>query len=386
MLITNYLFKNLFRTAMFITAVVTLVLLLTQSLKLLEMVASSSAPAGIFFKMFALTLPKLFEVILPVSLAITTLFIYNKMIMDNEIVVMRACGFNQFQLAKPVLFIGFASSVILMIFSLWLTPISINEVKAMRFDLGTKYSSFLIREGIFNTFGDGLTVYVREKRNNGEMLGIMIHDSRDKDKPPVTITAKKGQMLTDIGEYPMIVVYNGMRQQIDENTKTLTKLYFSKYSVEVKGLKGTTVQRWRKEDERSFAELLHPNMNDERDVQYKNLFVVEAHRRIVSPWTAFAYTVLSVAFVLFGSFNRRGHSRKILLASVSIIIIQALSIVLINLAKSNLWLIPLMYLNVILPILLGFFMLTSFGERLIFSFKFSKKYIEPKNNVVEVKY
>ena len=383
MLVTNYLFKNLFKTTMFITIVITLVVLLTQSLRLIELIASNNAPAYIFLKMFILTLPKLFEIVLPISLAITTLFIYNKMIMDNEIVVMSACGFSRFQLAKPVLVIGAAATLLLMLFSLWLTPASVNAVKQMRFDVRTKYSSFLVKEGVFNTFSDDLTVYVREKLSTGKMQGIMIHDNRDKDKPPVTITAKSGQIVTDIGDYPVIVVYNGMRQQLDEKTDSLTKLYFTRYSIEIKGLNGKATQRWRKEDERSFIELFNPDTNNQLDMKFKDIFIAEAHKRIVSPLNALSFTVLSVAFVMFGSFNRRGNSKKIAYAVMSIVFFQALTIVFLNTAKTYPWVIPFMYINVFVPIGFGALMLSHNGEKLIYSLigrKYSKVLID---NMVE---
>ena len=90
----------------------------------------------------------------------------------------------------------------------------------------------MLREGVFNTFGDDLTVYIREKSVVGDMEGLMIHDRRDKDNPPVTITAKRGQLLME-NDQPMIVVYDGMRQQIDKASGNLTKLYFviTSYSI-----------------------------------------------------------------------------------------------------------------------------------------------------------
>ena len=40
--------------------------------------------------------------------------------------------------------------------------------------------------------------------------------------PPVTVTAKRGRLVTD-GEAPQIIVYDGMRQQIDaRNADSLT--------------------------------------------------------------------------------------------------------------------------------------------------------------------
>src|SRR5262245_33901695 len=99
MLMTRYLMKNLLSATLFVALTLTAVIWLTQSLKLLELVANSDAPPLLFLKLVALSLPKFLEIILPLSLVTAILFVYNKMIMDNELIVLRSCGFDQYAMA-----------------------------------------------------------------------------------------------------------------------------------------------------------------------------------------------------------------------------------------------------------------------------------------------
>lgn len=361
MLVTRYLLRNLLTVALFVALTLTIVVWLTQSLKLLELVANSDAPPGLFLKMVFLTLPKFLEIILPLSLMIAVLFTYNKMITDNELIVLRAAGVDQYGLAKPAILLAFVCSLLLMFMSTWLAPKSTEQVQSLRQKIGAQYSAFLLREGIFNTFGSSLTVYLRARDKNGDLLGLMIHDTREEDKPAVTILAKKGRIVMD-GETPNIVVFDGMRQQIDTASGTVSKLSFSRYTIEISGFGGTAEARWRDAKERTFLELLSPDMTNTRDRSNRDLFIAEAHHRVVSPWNALSFTLTALTALLLGPFNRRGQSRKVALGAGLVVLLQALNIAFVSMAKKDLMALPLLYINTFLPIVIGFYCLHARGE------------------------
>jgi lipopolysaccharide export system permease protein len=367
MLVTRYLFKNLFNATVFVAASLTLVIWLTQSLKLLELVANSDAPPSLFLKLLLLTLPKFLEIILPLSLVMSVIFTYNRLLMDNELIVLRACGVDQYALARPAIILAVCISLFITILTMWVSPQCAGQVQTLRQLVKTQYSAFLLREGVFNTFGSNLTVYLRAREKNGDLAGLMIHDTRDKKRPAVTIIAKKGQIVM-AGDTPNIVVFEGMRQQPDAATGTLSKLYFSRYTIEVSGLDGTAQMRWRDAKERTFSELLNPDMTNKRDSANRNLFLAEANARLVSPWNALSFTLIALMPLLLGPFDRRGQNKKIGLAAVLVVAVQALSLILVNLSKKHLELVPLLYLNTLLPVILGAWFLHLKGEQQLMAF------------------
>jgi lipopolysaccharide export system permease protein len=362
MLVTRYLFKNLFNATIFIALTLTLVIWLTQSLKLLELVANSDAPPGMFLRLVALTLPKFLEIILPLSLVIAVIFTYNRLIMDNEIIVLRACGVNQYALARPAIALAITTSVLLTVISAWVSPQCVAQVQQLRQTIKTQYSAFLLRDGVFNTFGSDLTIYIRARQENGDMLGLMIYDAREKGKPPVTVTAKRGRIEMEEGT-PNIVVFDGMRQQLDPDNGTLSKLYFSRYTIEIKGLEGAAEEHWREASERTLTELLNPDLTNKKDRASIDVFLAEAHNRLVTPWNALNFTMIALTVVLLGPFNRRGQHIKIALAGGLIVLMQVFSLAFINLSRKHLGFVPLLYINTFLPVLLGFYFLHLRGEQ-----------------------
>ncbi len=361
-LMTRYLLRNLLTVTSFIVVTLTAVIWLTQSLKLLEIVASSDAPAGIFIKLVALTLPKFLEIIFPLSLVTAILFVYNKMIMDNELIILRSCGCDQHHLARPAVILALAMTLLLLIFSTTVSPLSATAMQQLRASVKAEYSTFLLREGVFNTFGKSLTVYLRARDVNGDLLGLMIHDMRQKDDPPVTITAKRGRIVMQ-GDVPNIVVFDGLRQQMDKKNNAVSRLYFSQYAIEIKGLEGETTPRWREPKELTFFELLRPDPRVSRKTVNRNTFLAEAHHRIITPFNALGFSLIALVFILSGPFNRRGQARKVFAAAMVIILLQSLNLALVSLIRRHSELIPVLYLATAVPVITGFYLLGAAGER-----------------------
>lgn len=358
---TRYLLRGLLSATVFVAVTLAAVIWLTQSLKLLELIANSDAPAGIFVQLVALTLPRFLEIILPLSLVAAILFIYHKLIQDNELIVMRSCGFDHLALARPALLLAGSLTIVLMALTTYISPRCQAEMQVIRQDIKARYSSFLLREGVFNTFGDGLTVYLRRRGKTGDLEGLMIHDSRDKAKPPITVTAKRGRIVTE-GEAPTILVFDGLQQQMNEKGKTVSRLFFSRYAVEIKGLEGSAKTRWREPSERTLFELIKPDLSNKKDAENRPAFLVEAHHRILKPFNALGFSFAALSCILLGPFNRRGQAKKILAGAAIVVLLQSADLSLVNAAKNNLALVPLFYLVTLAPVFFGLYLLDLQGE------------------------
>jgi lipopolysaccharide export system permease protein len=234
----------------------------------------------------------------------------------------------------------------------------------LRQDVKTKYSAFLLQDGVFNTFGDDMTVYLRSRNTAGELTGLLIHDARDKEKPPVTVTAKRGRILTD-GDVPRIIVYDGMRQQPDLKTGAISKLFFSQYAIEINTTDSAAPARWREASERTLYELLNPDMSIKRDRMFQGYFFAEANHRLMAPFNALGFTMVALGCILLGPFNRRGQTRKVILAATLIVLLQSLHLTLASFDKKYLGALPLLYLLTFAPIGFGFYALRLKGEQQI---------------------
>lgn len=358
----RYVFKGLALATLFTAITLAAIILLTQSLKFLELIINSGASSSAFWTLTFLALPRFFEVILPIALMISTIFIYNRMSSDSEVIVMRAAGTSPMGLARPALALAVVVTIILLVITTWLAPVSLANMHKLRLVIKAQYSALLFREGVFNEVGDDLTVYISNRTSNGELEGLLIHDSRAELPAPVTIVAKRGVIVTS-DEGQQVLVYDGSRQDFNAKTNALNRLEFERYSIDLP--EQTAVRkRWKGPDERTFWKLLNPNEANPLDVEYKEKFIIEAHKRIVGPFLALGFTAIALCCLLLGPISRRGQASRIFVAVFAVTLLQSLYLSVFNLADKHILGLVALYIIVFLPLGLSLFALSSYGEKM----------------------
>lgn len=351
-LLTRYIFKTVAVALIFVTVCLTFAVWLTQILRFLELVVDAGAPAGVFFELLVLTVPKFLELVLPIALLGSLLFIYHKLIADNEIVVMRAAGLDPVTLIKPVLILCGLLGIFVFVLGGWISPVAHAKLQALKEYVQSQYSSVLLREGVFNSFNGDITVFVREKNENNRLKGIVIHQSASEGQTtPSTIIAKEGQLIQE-DDSIQIVLKHGSRQQKDENTHYVSRLDFDNYTVDITPKKRALRTRWIEPDERTLDALLEPDIHNVRDVTFYPAFVAEFHRRISAPFLIFSFAMIAMTCLLSGGYDRRGQNKRILLAVCLAIVVQSSYLTFINLAAGDNWFVIGIYLSVILPIII----------------------------------
>jgi lipopolysaccharide export system permease protein len=284
--------------------------------------------------------------ILPIAAFCATLFVYYKLTMDSELVVLRAAGMSQLQLARPAIALAGLAMVTLYSITLYFLPVSYGAFKQLQNEIRGNYSAMLLQEGVFNNVAEGITVYVRERASDGELRGILVHDSRDADRP-VTMMAERGALVRS-EQGPRVVMVNGNRQQVERPGGRLSLLYFDRYTVELAELQGSGHARWRQPRERYLHELFNPT-NDPDDLKNYDDLIAEGHMRLAGPLQGLSFVLVALAALLSGQLNRRGQLRRVLAAFLCVAALEALSLASRDVAVGSLQTVPVMYAASILP-------------------------------------
>ncbi len=360
MVFDRYLLKNLILATLFIALSLASVIMLTQSLRFLELIINSGASSLSFFVLTMLAMPRFFEVILPIALMIGTLFIYNRMSADSEIAIMKSSGFSPLRLSRPAMNLALATTFLAFVIAAWVAPMALSKMQMMRTSIKTQYSNLLLRDGVFNSIGQDLTVYVHDRNGLGELEGIMIHDTRQKSGFPITVLAKRGVIVSD-RDKQQVIVYDGSRQEYNPQTGRLARLDFKRYSIDLPDSEPTQ-QRWREPDERTLLELLSPDRDVLENPKTHREFLTETHRRFVSPFLSLTFTLVALCCLLLGPLDRRGLGWRIVAASMGVITLQGLYLIAYNLAKEHMIGLVLMYVLVFVPIVVCFYFLNPASE------------------------
>lgn len=345
--ITRYVLRQLTVGMVFVSLALACVLWLTQSLRFIDMIVNKGLSALSFLELTLLLMPTFLVVIIPISLFAVILFTYNKLNSDRELVVLRAVGLSHWMLGRPALILAGAATVVGYALTLWLIPTSVQSFRELQWNIRNDITGVLLQEEVFNKFGEGLTIYVRSRDTNGELLGILVHDKRNPEKP-VTLMAERGALVfTDEG--PRVLMLNGNRQQVTRGTGRLSVLYFDSYTVDMASATGATDDRFRDARERSLAELFGASEAQLGPNDYRRA-KVELHQRFTSPLYNLGFALIALACLLPAGFDRRGQGAQVMTAIGLMVAAQAAALGTTNLATNDLIFVPLMYAIAVLPI------------------------------------
>jgi lipopolysaccharide export system permease protein len=339
-----YIFRQSFLALIAVTGGLTALIWLTQSLRFVELVVNHGLSFFVFLHLTGLLVPSLCAVILPITTYVVIQFVYQRLAGDRELTVMRAAGLAPFALARPALVVALLSVLACYVLNLWLVPDSLRAFREFQWEIRNSMAAFLIQEGVFTEVSPDLTVYVRSRDPDGTLRGILVDDARDKTSH-ATILAQRGR-LVEGPDGPRVVLFDGSRQVIDHQTGRLNILSFSQNDIDLADNTRNDASRPADMSEVSLHALLHPHPQNPED---RPKWVAEAYKRLTTPLTAWSYAMVALLTVLTGTFRRYGGFVRPLASIGTVVGLLALELAFQNLAARHNALIPLMWIQAVLP-------------------------------------
>lgn len=348
----TYIMRQLAIALLAVTIGLAALVWLTQSLRFIELVLDRGLSIWVFLELTGLLLPSFFGVILPITTFVVTLFTYVRLAADRELVVMRAAGLSNGQLAVPALAISGIAMALCFVLNLWLTPMSHQAFREWQFEIRNQMAGLLLQEGVFSSVGEELTVYARDRDGDGTLRGILVHDSRERGAP-VTIIAESGR-ITATPQGPRVTLLNGQRQQVERVmqpdgsvSNRLSVLTFQENSLDLSRASRAEANRFRNAQERTLDELFNPE--PEVSLRDRRRFLAEAHSRLSSPLTAVGFALLALAVALTAGFRRHGGGFPLFVGSLLMVALLALGLGIASMAARQPALLVLIWLHALLP-------------------------------------
>ncbi len=360
----RHIVKSLLLSCLLLALILVGVVMLAQSIRFLEVVLQSGAPIGSFFTLMALAMPRFLEIVLPIGLFGGTLFFYQKILSDSELVILRSAGRSSLSLASPALLLSTFMGLVIFLITAWLAPVSLAKLQALQHQIRAKYSALILQEGVFTALDNGLTFYVEKKSSEGALSGIMVYDDRPENTDgPSLITAQSGVGYS-AEDAQKIVVYNGTRQNFNPKSGVVSRLDFDQYAITLPSNDAPLDSRWQEPNERTLWALFNPDMDSSADRRHAAEMIAEAHRRIGLPFLGVSYTMIALITLLLGPISRRGYSRRIGWSIAIVIFVQGLYLTGYNISKSNIYGLAILYGAATGPIITGLFLMSPWAETL----------------------
>lgn len=341
MLIARYIFRQTASALIMILVSLTLIVWLTSVLREIKLLTSEGQTFILFLKITALAIPKLIVTVAPVAFLIACLHTLNRLNGDSELIVLSASGSSVWRLLVPYFTLAVIVSLGVLCANIFALPPAarlLNDyVSQVRADL----LSTVLQPGEFSDLEPGLTIHMRDKAENGDLVGVVVHDERDK-KVINTIVAERGEVRTDGGRSEMDL-YDGqiLRQQAEKTNVQF--INFKTYSFDMGDFSSKAGQRERRNEERDLGELL---TMDKESAYYKaNQTGIrsEIHQRLSTPVYPFAYAFLAVLYLGRPRTTREGRGSLLFTAFLIGALLQAMGIAGVNMVGKKPWAVGLIY-------------------------------------------
>ena len=368
----TYIIKQIFIGFLLVCFSLMSIIWLTQSLRFVDLITNKGISVGLFAELTSLLMPRIFTILAPISLFAAVLFVYNRMLSDRELIVMKAAGISPWQNARPAVFFG----CIMALFNVYVMNIGIpkaeNAFNELQWQIKNDVSHLMFREGEFTTLQDGLTVFITTHEPDGSVSGILINDERN-PKTRSTVSAEFGRIVhTDKG--PRIILEHGNRQELNRSNNQFSSILFDRYSVDF-GAKKSKARKEAGARQKNLKELLSAGSNPDLTPKEARRWIVEGNKRFTTPLLNILYSLLACTGLIIGNFNRRGQTKIVSISVASMVIIQALDLALGNLAAKKLYWLIAMYLNITIPFITCLYLLHNYKPAL-----FQKK-IKPQGDI-----
>jgi lipopolysaccharide export system permease protein len=313
--LSKYVLRQLAGPILLFAFLLTCVIWLSQSLRLLDLVINRGQSAPTFVYLTLLILPGLLVIILPLAYFAGTLYGLNRLNSESELVVMQAAGYSRLQLTVPVVVSALLAMAVTWLCSLYLMPVTQHTMKDAVFDIRSDIGAAILNEGDFNTPTTGLTVFIRELDPDGRIKGILVHDSRNA-KSPTTYIAESG-MLVQTTEGARLIMLDGTIEQSGLAGAKLSVLKFKRYVFNLDQFAGPQQEENLEMSERFLPDLFWPKFAGKPNPKTLDIYFAEGHNRLSSPLYCLAFALIALAAVTRGRRGRGAYALRLTAASIA---------------------------------------------------------------------
>jgi lipopolysaccharide export system permease protein len=271
-LLSRYLLRQLAAPFVFGLTALTSLMLLSQIAKKFGSLVGKGLPWTVIVEVFALSIPFIVAMTLPMAVLIAVLYAFTHLAADNEITAMRASGISVYQILVPVLAWGVLMTACNFAFVDQVLPRSNARLRSLLIDIGRKKPTFELREQVINEVPPS-SYFLRANRidaSTGRLREVTIYDVGS-DASRRIIYADSGLMAYAEGQTDLSLrLFDGsIHQYRPAEPQGFQLTYFQVNDIRVKNvfdeLQRNTAEAVRGDREMSTCEMLDVIRESDRE-------------------------------------------------------------------------------------------------------------------------
>jgi len=323
--IGRYIFRTTLGAFLVVLASVTMLMWMTQALRNVDLMTNQGQTILVFVGITGLIIPLLVLLIAPIALMIAVGFTLNKLSTDSELIVMNAAGMAPWKIFQPFLAVGIVVALIVAAISMYVSPKSLRELRRWATEVRAEVVTSSVQPGRFSVIDGRMTMHIHNRAPNGQLLGVLIDDSRD-PKERVTILAEKGSILnSENGTY--LILENGTVQRHVATQRDPDFIAFREHAFDLSRLTPTISFIRYSVQERFPWELAFPPADDPLYKEQPGNFTAELHNRITAPLYPLAFLVITFAYLGAPRTTRQSRAMSFISAALAVSALRGIGFV-----------------------------------------------------------
>jgi lipopolysaccharide export system permease protein len=349
----RYIFRTTFGAFLLVLISLTTVIWLTHALREIDLMTGQRQTVLVFLGITSLLIPMLVLIIAPIALVIAVGHTLNRLNTDSEIVVMNASGMSPWRIFRPFLMTAGVVSLLVLAFSAYLAPKGLRELRNWITKVKADFVINIVQPGRFTTIERGLTFHIRERRSDGQLLGILIDDRRDANER-VTSLSEFGEIVeTATGTF--LLLRNGSVQRVQAGKPDPTIVKFERYAFDLSRFTGGMQVQSFGVRERYLWDVAFPDRDDPVYKQVPTHFTAELHDRIVAPLYPIAFAVLCFAILGAPRTSRQSREMSVVMTIVAVGALRLVGFVCNVVATQNTAWVGVLYLSLVIAFAVGLY-------------------------------
>jgi lipopolysaccharide export system permease protein len=312
--LSRYVFRQVAVATVGILLSLTSVVWIGVALRQLELMTSQGQDVVRFLTMTSLAIPSMLALIAPVALLIACIHVLNRLSGDSELIVMTAAGQPAWALLKPLglmaLLVALGVSAVNHLAGPWSQRMLREYTILVRSDLIAQ----VIQPGRFTEPESKLTIHIRDRSRNGDLLGLLLHDARD-SKQIASYLAERAQIIKQGGD-EFLRMEKGHIVRHSDKDKTPQIIAFASYVIDLNQLdqRSPSDTAGARPRERYTPDLVGPATDRKLSSRDRGRFAAELHERFASVLYPFAFVLIVLAYAGGAQSTRQNRFRALVAA------------------------------------------------------------------------
>ncbi|WP_162150937.1 LPS export ABC transporter permease LptF [Ahrensia sp. 13_GOM-1096m] len=277
--IQRYIFGRMLKASLGSTLAMVALVWVTQAVSRIDFATGSGNSITSFLHFMSLLIPQFLTAVLPFGIALGAVQVLNAMNSDSEMPVLASAGIGKWQIAKPILIVGFMAGAYTLVSSHFIEPYTNAKSRDVLTQSRANLLTTLIQAGRFTRADKDLTIYVNDK-NGSALEQIMISDTRD-PKLDLIYYAQSGGVGEVNGE-SLLILNDGEIHRKTAGTQDITVIRFASYAISLSQFSRADGKTNYFVMERTTSYLLNPDPNDREVQRSPGKITAELHRRFSS--------------------------------------------------------------------------------------------------------